>query len=124
MTQFFSTRNAWTVLAIAALVIFCGLSAAAADPAPAPVHYQANAVTCVAGCRDTPPQTVATSTVLPTDPLPPPRRYDNNLVLRDVWCGDQGSCIALNHVAPPRLRDWDSDTYITRNYIAVFQVHQ
>ncbi len=124
VTQFFSTRNTQVLCAISGPALLCDLPFAAAGSAPPAPHYAANAVMCVAACKDTPPQTIDSSSLLLTDPLPPPHQYDNNLVLRDVWCGEQGSCIAFNNIAPPRLRDKD-DTYdYTRNYIAVIQVHQ
>lgn len=122
MTKSFVVRISEASRALSVFAAVCVVPPALAESAPAQI-YAPNAVTCVAGCRDKAPQLSDTASLLPTDPLPKPHHYDNNMVLRDVWCGEQGSCIALNHIAPPRLRDRSDDFYYTRNYIAVFQVH-
>ena len=117
--MFFSFRTLSAAYIAAATAVALASPASAEDATAKRPYYPPNSVSCVAGCKETPPQVVATSTVLPTNPLPKPHRFDNNIVLRDVWCGDRGGCIAFNHIAPPRLRD-HGDFYDTPHYIAVF----
>ena len=114
--MFFSFR---TASAAALIAVLWAAPAWAEGTAVKRPSYPPNSISCVAGCKETPPQVVATSTVLPTNPLPKPHRFDNNIVLRDVWCGDRGGCIAFNHIAPPHLRDHGA-FYDTPHYIAVF----
>lgn len=66
------------------------------------------------------PAAVGIAPFTPTFPVYVRTASDPNLVLRDVWCGDGGGCVALNHVIPPGLHYGDRDPV---DSIAVFIVH-
>jgi hypothetical protein len=95
-------RKAATALALGLAV---SSAAAAADRAKVVRSYASNTILCLAGCDGKAPAVVGHSSLIPARPIARRNPIDDNLVLRDVWCGDTGGCIALNHVAPPRLRD-------------------
>ena len=72
---------------------------------------------CLAGCRDRAPVVIGHSLNTPTRPEPPLSPSPYGEVLRNVWCGQRGGCIALNHIAPPRLRDRDETTISVYHYV-------
>jgi hypothetical protein len=84
---------------------------------PAPAAYPDTKIYCLAGCARPAPVVAGDVPNVAGHPSFTRRDHDANLVLRDVWCGDTGSCIALNHVIPPGFHDRDE-----RDSIAIFIV--
>ena len=72
---------------------------------PSPSAYPDNKIFCLAGCAKSAPVVAGDVPNVAGHPSYTRRDPDANLVLRDVWCGDTGSCIALNHVIPPGFYD-------------------
>jgi hypothetical protein len=87
------------VLALSAPV-FAGDSAK-----PAPGAYPDNKIFCLAGCAKSAPVVADDVPNVAGHPSYKRRDLDANLVLRDVWCGDAGGCIALNHIVPPGFHE-------------------
>lgn len=77
------------------------------------------AIVCLAGCDSAPPVVVGRAPMTPARPLSQPTsQEDVSYRMRNVWCGNGGSCVAVNHIAPPRLRDSYDPS------IAVFHYHR
>jgi hypothetical protein len=69
-----------------------------------------DAILCIAGCDSPPPVVVGRAPMTRARPLSLPADGDITYRMRNVWCADGGSCVAVNHIAPPRLRDGHETT--------------
>lgn len=105
------------VLALAAAVALSASAFAGDGAKPAPSSYPDDKIFCLAGCAKPAPVVAGDVPNVAGHPSYTRRDHDANLVLRDVWCGDAGGCIALNHVIPPGFYDRD-----VHESIAVFIV--
>lgn len=90
-----------SMAAIAALA--AASSGGAAQPARR--HADGGPILCLAGCYAPGPVAVGRAPMIPTRPLPDPGSQDERYPMSNVFCGNGGSCVAVNHVAPPYLRD-------------------
>lgn len=74
------------------------------------------AIVCLAGCDSAPPVVVGRAPMTPARPLSQPDSDDVSYRMRNVWCGNGGSCVAVNHIAPPRLRDSYDPSFAVFHY--------
>ncbi len=91
--------------AVAILLAASSPQVAAAERVRGVAGKIGGAIVCLAGCDRAPPVVVGRAPMTPTRPLPNRGSEDVSYRMRNVWCGDGGSCVAVNHIAPPRLRD-------------------
>lgn len=96
------TRSLTISISIASVVLF-GSSVGAAERARR--HSDGGPILCLAGCYAPGPVAVGRAPMTPTRPLPDPGSQDERYPISNVFCGNGGSCVAVNHVAPPFLRD-------------------
>jgi hypothetical protein len=103
-----STSHFVSKIGIAALIslpIVASQASSAAERVRGVAGKNGGAIVCLAGCDSAPPVVVGRAPMTPTRPLPQPSSEDVSYRMRNVWCGNGGSCVAVNHIAPPRLRD-------------------
>jgi hypothetical protein len=92
------------LVSVAAMAL-SGPAFAGESAKPLPSAYPDNKIFCLAGCAKPTPAVAGDVPNVAGHPSFTRRDLDANLVLRDVWCGDAGGCIALNHIVPPSFHE-------------------